>query len=148
MRIVLQRVKNGQVTVKDEVIGKIHKGYVLFVGITHDDTKEDAVYIANKVANLRLFEDEQGKMNISLCDIGGEILSISQFTLFATTKKGRRPSFTKAASPTQANELYEQFNDLLREYGIHVETGEFGAMMDVSLVNDGPVTIQMDSKDK
>lgn len=148
VRVVLQRVKEGQVTVEDEVVGKIKRGYVLLVGITHEDTEEDVAYIANKVANLRLFEDDDGKMNISVREIGGEILSISQFTLFADTRKGRRPSFTKAAKPADAKALYEQFNERLKEFGLHVETGSFGAMMDVSLINDGPVTIQIDSKDR
>ncbi|HLR16046.1 MAG TPA: D-aminoacyl-tRNA deacylase [Bacillota bacterium] len=148
MRVVLQRVTEGKVTVDEEVIGKIGQGYVLLVGITHDDTEEDLTYMANKVANLRLFEDEEGKMNVSIRDNGGGILSISQFTLYADTKKGRRPSFTKAADPTFAHKLYEQFNDLLRGYDIPVETGEFGAMMDISLVNNGPVTIQIDSKNR
>lgn len=148
VRVVLQRVKEGNVTVDQEVIGEIGKGYVLLVGITHDDTEEDLTYMANKIANLRLFEDEAGKMNLSIRDNGGEILSISQFTLYADTKKGRRPSFTKAAEPSFANELYEQFNDLLRGYNLQVETGKFGAMMDISLVNDGPVTIHIDSKNR
>lgn len=148
MRVILQRVKQAQVTVDEKVVGEIDRGYVLLVGITHEDTTEDLDYIARKVAHLRLFEDDAGKMNISLCDITGSVLSISQFTLFADTRKGRRPSFTKAADPSLAYELYEQFNDMLRAYDINVETGTFGAMMDVSLVNEGPVTIQLDSKDK
>lgn len=148
VRVVLQRVKEGNVTVNEEIIGEIGQGYVLLVGITHDDTEEDLTYIAHKVANLRLFENEAGKMNVSIRDNGGEILSISQFTLYADTKKGRRPSFTKAAEPGFANKLYEQFNDLLRDYQIPVKTGKFGAMMDISLINDGPVTIQIDSKNR
>lgn len=147
VRIVLQRVKQANVTVNKLTIGEIKRGYVLLVGFTHEDTEEDIDYIAQKVANLRLFEDEQGKMNISLLDVKGSILSISQFTLFADTRKGRRPNFTKAAKPDRANELYEQFNETLRSYGIPVNTGSFGAMMDVSLINDGPVTIQLDSKE-
>lgn len=148
MRVILQRVKEANVTVDAQTVGEIERGYVLLVGFTHEDTEEDLAYIAQKVAHLRLFEDEQGKMNISVRDIKGSILSVSQFTLFADTRKGRRPNFTKAAKPDRANALYEQFNEALRSYDIPVETGSFGAMMDVTLVNDGPVTIQLDSKDR
>jgi D-aminoacyl-tRNA deacylase len=146
MRVVLQRAKSGSVTVDGQVVGKIDKGYVLLVGITHEDTVEDLQYCAKKVAELRLWEDAEGKMNHSIEEVGGAILSVSQFTLYADTKKGRRPSFTNAARPDVANPLWEQFNDMLRERGLTVETGIFGAMMDVALVNDGPVTIILDSK--
>ena len=146
MRVVLQRAKSGSVTVEGQVVGAIEKGYVLLVGITHDDTVEDLQYCAKKVAELRLWEDEEGKMNHAIEEVGGAILSVSQFTLYADTKKGRRPSFTNAARPDIAKPLWEQFNELLRERGLTVETGVFGAMMDVALVNDGPVTIIIDSK--
>jgi D-aminoacyl-tRNA deacylase len=146
MRVVLQRAKSGSVTVEGQVVGAIEKGYVLLVGITHDDTVEDLQYCAKKVAELRLWEDAEGKMNHAIEEVGGAILSVSQFTLYADTKKGRRPSFTNAARPDIAKPLWEQFNELLRERGLTVETGVFGAMMDVALVNDGPVTIIIDSK--
>jgi D-tyrosyl-tRNA(Tyr) deacylase len=145
MRVVVQRSKGASVTVAGEVIGRITKGLVLLVGVTHDDTEVDAAYLAEKIANLRIFEDEEEKMNLSLLDVGGEILSISQFTLYGDCRKGRRPNFMAAARPEQANQLYESFNRLLREKGITVETGRFGAMMDVELTNDGPVTIIIDS---
>jgi D-aminoacyl-tRNA deacylase len=145
MRVVVQRSKGASVTVAGEVIGRITKGLVLLVGVTHDDTEADAAYLAEKIANLRIFEDEEEKMNLSLLDVGGEILSISQFTLYGDCRKGRRPNFMAAARPDQANQLYEVFNRILREKGITVETGRFGAMMDVQLTNDGPVTIIVDS---
>ena len=145
MRVVLQRVKYAQVKVNDACIGKIEKGFMLLVGITQDDTLETIQKGAKKCAGLRIFEDEEGKMNLSLEDVQGDILSISQFTLYADCKKGRRPSFVKAAKGEQANALYEAFNEELRNYGIHVETGEFGADMKVELLNDGPVTILLDS---
>lgn len=148
MRVVIQRVKHARVTVDHEVVGEIQQGFVLLVGITHDDTEEDAEYCAKKIPNLRVFEDEAGKMNLSLCDVGGGILSISQFTLYGDMRKGRRPNFMAAAKPEQANRLYEYFNQLLREQNIVVETGIFGAMMDVELVNAGPVTLILDSKDR
>lgn len=146
MRVVLQRAKSGSVTVDGQVVGAIDKGYVLLVGITHDDTAADIDYCAKKVAELRLWEDADGKMNHSIEEVGGAILSVSQFTLYADTKKGRRPSFTNAAHPDIAKPLWEQFNVALQQRGLQVETGIFGAMMDVSLVNDGPVTIIIDSK--
>ncbi|MCM3114950.1 D-aminoacyl-tRNA deacylase [Neobacillus sp. MER 74] len=146
MRVVVQRSKNASVTVAGEVTGEITKGLVLLVGVTHEDKQEDAAYLADKIANLRIFEDEDGKMNFSLMDVGGEILSVSQFTLYGDCRKGRRPNFMGAARPEQAVELYEVFNSLLREKGIRVETGIFGAMMDVELINDGPVTLIIDSK--
>lgn len=148
MKVVLQRSKAASVTVDGKVTGAITKGYVLLVGITHDDTLEDVQYSAKKIANMRLFEDAEGKMNNAIAEVNGEILSISQFTLYADTKKGNRPSFTKAAKPDIAEPLWQQFNAELASYGITVQTGIFGAMMDVSLVNDGPVTIVLDSKAK
>lgn len=146
MRVVLQRSKGASVTVDGGVTGAISSGYVLLVGITHEDTEKDADYLAGKIAQLRLFEDEEGKMNRSILDNGGEILSISQFTLYGDVKKGRRPSFTSAARPETAEPLWQAFNDALRNQGLIVETGIFGAMMDVQLVNDGPVTILVESK--
>lgn len=146
MRVVVQRAKNARVTVADTVVGTIAHGYMLLVGITHSDTLSDVAYCAKKVANLRIFEDEQGKMNRSISDIGGEILSVSQFTLYGDAKKGNRPSFIEAARPEQAKDLYDKFNDCLRnDHGLVVETGTFGAMMDVSFTNDGPVTIIVES---
>ncbi len=145
MKVVIQRSKQASVTVNGEVTGAIDKGYVLLVGITHTDTAEDIAYCAKKVAELRLWEDAEGKMNHSILDAGGDILSVSQFTLYGETKKGRRPSFTGAARPEQAKPLWEAFNEALRAYGLRVETGVFGAMMDVALINDGPVTIMIDS---
>ncbi|PAD21908.1 D-aminoacyl-tRNA deacylase [Terribacillus saccharophilus] len=148
MKVVAQLSKEASVTVREEVIGKIGKGFMLLVGITHEDTEADLDYIVNKLIHLRVFEDADGKMNESLLQIGGEILSISQFTLYADTRKGRRPSFTDAAKPDIAIKLYEQFNQKLTEAGIHVETGEFGAHMDVQLINEGPITIILDSADR
>lgn len=148
MKVVIQRSKEASVIVEDQTIGQIDSGFVVLVGVTHDDTLEDIKYIVNKLVNLRVFEDSEGKMNLSLKDVGGSVLSISQFTLYADTRKGRRPSFIKAATPQYANELYEQFNELITEEGITVETGQFGAMMDVKLINDGPVTITIDTHDK
>jgi D-aminoacyl-tRNA deacylase len=145
MRVVVQRSKAASVTVGGEVTGQITKGLVLLVGFTHADKEEDAVYLADKIANLRIFEDAAEKMNLSLLDVGGEILSVSQFTLYGDCRKGRRPNFMDAARPDQAVQLYELFNSLLREKGIRVETGVFGAMMDVELINDGPVTLIVDS---
>ena len=145
MRVVIQRSKQASVTVDGNVTGAIDKGYVLLVGITHTDTAEDIAYCAKKVAELRLWEDEEGKMNRSILEVGGDILSVSQFTLYAETKKGRRPSFTAAARPEQAKPMWDAFNDALRQFGLRVETGIFGAMMDVALINDGPVTIIVDS---
>ncbi|KUP07297.1 D-tyrosyl-tRNA(Tyr) deacylase [Bacillus coahuilensis m2-6] len=146
MKVVLQRSKEASVSVSGEVVGRIDSGLVLLVGITHEDTKQDAEYVADKVVNLRIFEDEQDKMNHSLLDKGGEILSISQFTLYGDTKKERRPNFMEAAKPSIAKELYDYFNLCLRNKGVNVATGEFGSMMDVSLVNDGPVTLIIESK--
>lgn len=147
MRVVLQRVAHASVKVDGEVVGKIHQGFLLLVGITQSDTVEIIQKIAKKCAELRVFEDENGKMNKGLSDINGEILSISQFTLYADCKKGRRPGFDKAARGDIAQPLYERFNEEIRSYGIHVETGIFGADMKVELLNDGPVTILLDSNE-
>ena len=146
MRVVLQRVSHASVTVEEKVIGKIQRGFLLLVGVTHDDSMEDMEYLVRKIVQMRIFEDEEGKLNRSIQDIGGEILSVSQFTLYADTKKGNRPSFSKAAPGDVALEMFEQFNGLLRESGVPVETGQFGADMKVELLNDGPVTILLDSK--
>lgn len=146
MRVVLQRVAHASVTVEEKVIGKIQRGFLLLVGVTHDDAMEDMEYLVRKIVQMRIFEDEEGKLNRSIQDIGGEILSVSQFTLYADTKKGNRPSFSKAAPGDVAIEMFDQFNALLRETGIPVETGQFGADMKVELLNDGPVTILLDSK--
>jgi len=149
MRIVLQRVKSASVSIDEVVVGNINQGFLLLVGVGPEDTSDDASYLARKIAGMRIFSDENGKMNLSIDQIGGKILSVSQFTLFADTKKGNRPSFTGAASPEAANKLYEEFNEILRtEYGLIVETGEFAADMQVSLVNDGPVTILLDTKNQ
>ena len=149
MRIVLQRVKSASVSIEGTVVGEIEQGFLLLVGVGPDDTRDDASYLARKIAGMRIFSDENGKMNLSIDQVGGKILSVSQFTLFADTKKGNRPSFTGAASPEAANKLYEEFNEILRtEYGLIVETGEFAADMQVSLVNDGPVTILVDTKNQ
>lgn len=146
MKIVLQRSKAASVTVDGKVTGAIDSGYVLLVGITHEDTQEDVEYLAKKVANLRLWEDADGKMNHSILEHGGAILSVSQFTLYGDAKKGNRPSFTSAERPEVAEPLWEAFNNALRAHGLHVETGIFGAMMDVALINDGPITILLESK--
>ena len=141
MKIVLQKVKKASVSVDNKVVGSIDKGYCLLVGVHKESTEEDAKYLAKKISQARLFEDESDKNNLSLKDVGGSILSVSQFTLYADTKKGNRPSFTSAAGAEKANELYEKFNEYLREEGVKVETGIFQTMMEVNIVNDGPVTI-------
>ena len=147
MKVVLQRVKHASVTIENEVHGKINHGFLLLVGITDGDTETEAKKLADKVVDLRFFEDVHGKMNLGIEQVHGDILSISQFTLYADCKKGRRPSFTKAARPEISNPLCERFNDFLRERGMHVETGIFGADMKVELLNDGPVTIILDSNE-
>lgn len=146
MKAVIQRSKQAQVTVDGTVIGQIDQGLVLLIGITHEDTEQDAVYLADKIAGLRIFEDDNEKMNLSIIDVGGQILSVSQFTLYGDCRKGKRPNFMAAARPEHAKQLYERFNELLRGHGLQVETGAFGEMMDVSLTNWGPVTIIIDSK--
>lgn len=146
MKIVIQRTKEASVTIEGAIVGEISHGLVLLVGIEEQDQQEDVDYLVRKISKMRIFEDSEGKMNLSIEDVGGEILSISQFTLYAETKKGNRPSFIKAAKPETAIPLYEAFNTGLRETGLTVQTGGFGADMKVSLLNDGPVTIIIDSK--
>ena len=141
MKIVVQRVKKADVKVDGEIVGKIDKGFMVLVGVTHTDTKENADYLAKKLCKLRVFEDENEKMNLSLKDVGGKLLLISQFTLYANTADGNRPSFIEAAKPEQANEIYEYFCDKCKEQGIEVQKGIFGAHMDGSLINDAPVSI-------
>ena len=148
MRVVLQRVKSAQVDVSNETISKIGPGLLLLVGIGNDDDEEDARYLAEKCLNLRIFEDENNKMNISGLDVKAEILAISQFTLFADTRRGRRPSFTDAAPTVKSEPLFNRFVNMLLESSLTVKTGIFGAYMQVSLENDGPVTIILDSKDR
>ena len=145
MRVVVQRAKDAQVTVEKEQVGAIKHGLVCLVGFTEGDGEEAIAYMAEKLVHFRIFEDEQGKMNRSLLDVDGAILSISQFTLYGDCRKGRRPNFMAAAKPDEAKRLYDRFNKQLRSYGVSVETGVFGAMMQVSLTNDGPVTLILDS---
>jgi D-tyrosyl-tRNA(Tyr) deacylase len=146
MRAVIQRSKAAQVTVESECVGRITQGLVLLIGITHEDTEKDAQFLAEKIAGLRIFEDESGKMNLSVCEVNGQVLSISQFTLYGDCTKGRRPNFMAAARPGPAKALYDYFNEKLRKQGLHVETGTFGEMMDVSFTNWGPVTLILDSR--
>ncbi|MBE5793184.1 MAG: D-tyrosyl-tRNA(Tyr) deacylase [Clostridiales bacterium] len=146
MRAVVQRVKESSVAIEGQVVGRSAQGLMVLIGVEVGDTEKDLSYIADKVPNLRIFEDEAGKMNRSLLDIGGQILAISQFTLLGDARGGRRPSFTAAARPDTAVPLYEALVEKWRSLGIHVETGEFGADMQVSLINDGPVTILLDSR--
>ena len=148
MRAVIQRVSEASVTIDEQVVGKIGRGFMILLGIHEEDTQEDADYLIRKIPLLRVIEDAGGKMNQSLQDVGGSVLSVSQFTLYADTKKGNRPSFVKAARPETAIPLYEYFNEGLRKAGLVVETGEFGGDMDVALINDGPVTILFDTRDK
>lgn len=148
MKAVLQRVINSSVSIDGKVHGSVDKGFMILLGVVKDDTKEDADKLIKKIPYLRVFEDENGKMNLSCLDVGGEILVISQFTLCADCSHGRRPSFTNSAPPNEAESLYEYFVDELKKTGISkVETGVFGADMKVSLINDGPVTIVLDSKE-
>ena len=144
MRVLLQRVSRAEVRVGDRVTGRIGRGFLLLVGLTHSDGEEQLQWMAEKVVGLRLFGDAEGKMNLALADVDGALLVVSQFTLYGNAEKGRRPSFIDAARPEQAIPLYERFLALLRERGLTVETGEFGAMMDVELVNDGPVTLWLE----
>ena len=144
MRVLLQRVSRAEVRVGDRVTGRIARGFLLLVGVTHTDGEEQLAWMAEKVAGLRLFSDAEGKMNLALADVGGAVLVVSQFTLYGDAQKGRRPSFIDAARPEVAEPLYRQFVELLRAPGLTVETGEFGAMMDVELVNDGPVTLWLE----
>ncbi len=145
MRCVVQRVTEASVAVDGEVIGRCARGFMVLIGVHADDTERDLRYMAEKVPKLRVFEDDAGKMNLSLKDVGGGMLAISQFTLYGDARGGNRPSFITAARPEKANPMYEQLVEAWRAQGIHVETGRFGADMKVSLVNDGPVTILMDS---
>jgi D-tyrosyl-tRNA(Tyr) deacylase len=144
MRAVVQRVSQASVSVEGEVVGAIRRGVVVLVGVTHDDTEEQAEWLARKIAGLRIFEDNVGKINASLLDVDGAALVISQFTLYADTRKGRRPGFTDAASPEVAEPLVEHFAQALRDHGVPVETGVFGADMLVEIHNDGPVTILLE----
>ncbi|HRH41843.1 MAG TPA: D-aminoacyl-tRNA deacylase [Pyrinomonadaceae bacterium] len=145
MRSVIQRVKSASVTVDGEIVGKIGTGILVLLGVSVDDSEIDALYLLEKTLNLRIFEDSEGKMNLSLLDISGELLVVSQFTLYGDSRKGRRPSFIEAAPPEKANALYEYFVSEAKQKLLRVETGKFQAMMDVALINDGPVTILLDS---
>ena len=147
MRVVIQRVGNASVEVDGSIVGKINKGFLLLVGVEKGDTIVEADALAEKISKMRIFEDGNGKMNLALTDVGGEILSVSQFTLCADCRRGNRPDYFNAAPPAEANELYEYFNSYLKNKGFVVEKGIFGADMKVSLVNDGPVTIILDSED-
>jgi D-tyrosyl-tRNA(Tyr) deacylase len=146
MKVVVQRVSEARVTVRSDVVGEIGAGLMLLVGVGQDDGESDLIWMADKLAGLRIFEDDAGKMNLSVEDIQGAVLSVSQFTLYGDCRKGKRPNFMAAAKPELAESLYGQFNERLRARGLKVETGRFGAMMEVSLVNDGPVTLILDSR--
>lgn len=145
MRAVLQRVKHAKVTIDGRVSGEIGTGFLILLGVAPEDTSEEALYLAKKCVGLRVFEDENDKMNLALADVGGKILAVSQFTLYADCRKGKRPNFTRAAKGDQARELYEYFVDCCRGLGVETQTGEFGADMKVELLNDGPVTIMLDT---
>ncbi|MFZ5909701.1 MAG: D-aminoacyl-tRNA deacylase [Chloroflexota bacterium] len=144
MRVLLQRVSSSKVTVDGQVIAQIGKGLVILLGVGHGDGEEQAAFLAEKIAHLRIFEDEGGKTNLSILDVGGEAIVVSQFTLYADTRKGRRPSFTDAALPGHAAPLVERFAELLRAHGVPTQTGQFGAHMQVEIHNDGPVTIWLE----
>ena len=144
MRALIQRVSEANVSVKGQVVGSIGRGYVVLLGVTHDDSQKQVDWLANKIVGLRLFEDDAGKMNLSIREVGGSMLVVSQFTLYANANKGRRPSFTNAAHPDQAEPLVAQFVENILANGICVETGVFGAMMSVELINDGPVTLMLE----
>lgn len=144
MKLLVQRVQNAKVVVENKTVGEIGKGFLVLCGITHSDTEKEADYLANKLCNLRVFEDENEKMNLSIKDIEGELLIVSQFTLYADCTSGNRPSFTNAAKPEQANPLYEYFMQKCKEQNINVQKGIFGAHMEISLLNDGPVTIMLE----
>ena len=148
MRAVVQRVSQASVTVDNQVVSAIGRGFLVLLGITHDDGEVEAAWLVRKIAGLRIFEDEEGKFNRAPADVDGAVLVVSQFTLYGDARKGRRPSFTEAARPEQAEPLCDRFVELLRAKGIAVETGVFGAMMAVSLVNDGPVTLLLDTADR
>ena len=145
MRAVIQRVKSASVTVEGKVVSEIRKGLLVFLGVAQEDTPADVDYMASKIANLRIFEDDEGRMNLSILDIGGEALVVSQFTLYGDCRKGRRPSFIHAARPEKADPLYQAFMDEISRLGVSVKAGIFQAMMDVDLINDGPVTLMIDS---
>jgi len=147
MIAVIQRCSRGKVTVSEKVVGEIDNGLVILLGVQRGDTEKDADFLVNKISGLRIFSDENDKMNLSIKDVNGSALVISQFTLCGDTKKGRRPSFIKAATPDDGNRLYEYFMLEMKKGGVPIESGEFGAMMDVELVNNGPVTFVMNSKD-
>ncbi|MFC6171327.1 D-aminoacyl-tRNA deacylase [Loigolactobacillus jiayinensis] len=148
MRVVLQRVKQASVKIDQQIVGAIQRGYLLLVAVRDTDTEADVDYLVHKISKLRVFEDEQGKMNLAITDVGGAILSVSQFTLYADTRKGNRPGFANAGQPEKATRYYDWFNQKLRATGIEVATGEFGANMAVALINDGPVTILFDTENK
>ncbi|MCL2792639.1 MAG: D-aminoacyl-tRNA deacylase [Spirochaetaceae bacterium] len=145
MRAVIQRVFNASVKVENKIIGKIEKGIVVFLGVHTDDTEQDCNYIADKILNLRIFNDAEDKMNLSVSDIKGEVLVISQFTLYGDARKGRRPSFNEAAPPEKGNNYYQKVVEIIKKSSLKTETGEFGALMEIEYINDGPVTIIMDS---
>ncbi|MGX4598526.1 D-aminoacyl-tRNA deacylase [Faecalimicrobium sp. JNUCC 81] len=145
MRAVVQRVSSSKVTVENNVIGQINKGLLVLLGVTHEDTSKDVDYMIDKILNLRIFEDENDKMNLSLKDVGGELLVVSQFTLYGDCRKGKRPSFSNAARPDLATKLYEEFIQKAKEQNVVVGTGQFGAHMMVDLINDGPVTMLLES---
>ena len=147
MRAVLMKVRSASVRVEGKTVGKIGQGYLILLGVTHEDTEAQCRKLADKLCSLRIFDDENDKINLSLDDVGGEILVISQFTLYGNCRKGRRPEFLRAARPETAIPLYEKFVALCREKGYHVETGEFGAHMEVESVNDGPFTLVVDTND-
>ena len=147
MRLVIQKVSQSSVKIDGKIVGAIEKGYMVLVGITNGDDETLVEKMVDKLVNLRIFEDENDKLNLSVLDVNGSILSISQFTLYANCKKGRRPSFIDAAKPDVSSPLYDYFNKMLEKKGVKVERGVFGAMMEVSLINDGPVTIILDSKE-
>ena len=146
MRAVVQRVSKSSVTVDENTVGEIGKGLMVLLGVEHEDDNNDVNWLVDKIINLRIFEDEEGKMNKSLLDVGGDLLAVSQFTLMGDCRKGRRPSFSNAARPERANNLYEDFVSLARDKGVKVETGQFQAHMMVDILNDGPVTLLVDSK--
>ncbi|MDG3060714.1 D-tyrosyl-tRNA(Tyr) deacylase [Lacticaseibacillus casei] len=148
MRAVVQRSLAAQVTIEGKTVGAIDHGFVVLLGVGPNDTQADSDYLAEKISKLRVFSDGAGKMNLALADVGGQILSISQFTLYADTRRGNRPSFTNAADPALGEQLYQAFNAKLRQLGVTVATGEFGGNMQVSLTNDGPVTILFDTEAK
>jgi len=145
MRAVVQRVSRAQVTVHGEITGQIGLGLLVLLGVSRDDTEADAIYLSEKIAGLRVFEDAEGKMNLSVQDVGGSVLAVSQFTLYGDVRRGKRPSFDAAAPPEKAHPLYEFFVEKIRAAGLHCETGRFQEMMQVELVNEGPVTILLDS---